>query len=344
MTAQAAAAMGMKVCVYTDVESAPATQVAQNVIVGKYTDKKALKKFADSVDVVTFEFENIPYETITAIEEHVPVYPSSGVLQVAQHRLREKDFVNELGIGTAAYRHVKSASGLKKAVKEIGPHCILKTLEMGYDGKGQWIIDENSKLDELWKSAGLEEAILEQFVTYEKEISVVITRGIDGGSIPYMPVENIHKDGILDTTIAPAQVDDATIENAWNIAHDIAESLQLVGVLAVEMFLTKDGELLVNELAPRPHNSGHWTLDACITSQFEQLVRAVCHYPLGSCDYHSMAVMKNLVGEDINLWHDFVADPNSKIHVYGKDEVREGRKMGHVTHLLAPDDQLLESE
>lgn len=334
MTAVAASELGYKVHIYTDKKNSPASHVAYKTTVADYEDKKALAKFAKSVDVVTFEFENIPHESVKILEETVPVRPGWKVLHIAQHRIREKDFMNSIGVGTAPYRKVKNADDLAKAYNEIGPKCILKTVELGYDGKGQQVIDENSDLKAVWKKLGVKTAILEGMVEFTKEISVITARTENGSLASYVPVENIHKSGILDVTIAPAEIERNIAEKAWQIAHNIAESLNLVGMVAVEMFLTKKGELLVNEIAPRPHNSGHWTMDACITGQFEQLVRAVCGLPLGNTYYMTSAVMKNLIGDDIKLYKEFINDPDCKVHIYGKKETRAGRKMGHVTHLM----------
>lgn len=341
MTALAAASLGLRVHVFCDHQDSPAEQVCDKVMVAPYDDLKALEHFAKSVDVVTFEFENIPHASVKALEKVSRVRPGWKTLHIAQNRIREKEFLNSIGIPTAPYKKISSAKALQEAYKELGPKCILKTSELGYDGKGQHIIDKNSKLPKLWKDAKMDEGVLEKFVRFKKEISVIVARGEDGGSVPYMPAENIHKGGILDTTIAPADVSEKVMEAAWDAAHDIADALDIQGVLAVEFFLLKDDSLLVNEIAPRPHNSGHWTLDACITSQFEQFVRAVCGLPLGSTDYHSRAIMKNLIGDDINTWEEFISDPDTKVHLYGKKEARKGRKMGHVTTLISSDDAIV---
>jgi 5-(carboxyamino)imidazole ribonucleotide synthase len=335
MAALAAAPLGYKVFVYSDHENSPASHVVDETIVAGYEDKAALDNFAKLVDVVTFEFENIPYESMRILEESVIVRPGWKVLHTAQNRLREKDFINSIGIKTAPYHKITSADELEKAYKAIGTKCILKTIEFGYDGKGQFVIDNDTDLSALWNEINIGTGILEGMVSFTKEISVIVARDIDGKSEPYIPVENIHKSGILDITIAPAEVPAQVSENAKNIACKIADSLELVGMLAVEMFVTNTDEILVNEIAPRPHNSGHWTMDACITGQFEQFIRAVCGLPLGNPDYHSKAKMKNLIGDDVDLWAKYIADPNSKLHLYGKKHARPGRKMGHVTTLTS---------
>jgi 5-(carboxyamino)imidazole ribonucleotide synthase len=257
-----------------------------------------------------------------------------------QNRLREKRFLNGIGVPTAKFEEITSAQKLQDAYEALGPKCVLKTVEMGYDGKGQYIMDGTIDPKQLWKDIGFKHAVLEQFVPFECEISVIVARDKDGASATYMPSENIHKQGILDTTIAPARIDDRLAQAAWDAAFLIADELHLIGLLTVEYFVTKDGGLLVNELAPRPHNSGHWTIDACYTSQFEQFIRAVCGLPLASVNYHSNAIMKNLIGEEINMWKEFVSDPECKVHIYGKKEARRGPKMGHITQLITPEDEL----
>jgi len=342
MISVAAALMGYKVHIFTDEKNSPASYVSAKTTVAKYTNKAALKRFASEVDVVTFEFENIPHESVKVLESVVNVRPGWQSLYISQNRIREKDFINKIGVQTAKYEKVTSAKSLEAAYKKIGPKCILKTTEFGYDGKGQAFIDENSNLKRTWSEGKFKNAVLEKLVPFTKEISVIVARSEDGSSIPFVPVENVHKGGILDTTIAPARISGDVMEDAWEKAHKIADSLELVGLLCVEFFVTKNDELLVNEIAPRPHNSGHWTMDACITSQFEQLIRAVCGLPLGSASYHSPAIMKNLIGEDVNNWEEFIQDPDTKIHIYGKLDARPGRKMGHVSHLLSGDDAVVE--
>jgi 5-(carboxyamino)imidazole ribonucleotide synthase len=334
MAALAAAPLGYKTFIYTDQKNSPASHVANKTIVANFDDKKALSKFAKSVDVVTFEFENIPHKSVKILEESVLVRPGWKVLHISQNRLREKDFINSIGIGTAPYKKVESAKELQKAFGEIGTKCILKTVEFGYDGKGQFVIDNDADLKKLWDEINIGTGILEGMVPFECEVSVVVARGEDGKAVPYVPVKNIHKNGILDVTIAPAPIAAKTAKRAEEIACKIANEIELVGILAVEMFVAKNGDVLVNEIAPRPHNSGHWTMDACITSQFEQFIRAVCGLPLGNPDYHSTAEMKNLIGDDIELWSKYINEPNTKLHLYGKKQARAGRKMGHVTKLV----------
>jgi 5-(carboxyamino)imidazole ribonucleotide synthase len=334
MTALAAARLGYKCHVLTAEEDSPGAQVAARTTIAEFTDHAALERFAASVDVVTFEFENIPAEAADLVAKHRPVRPSPDVLRIAQDRLREKDFLRSIEVATASYREVGSLAALRRAVRDIGPLSVLKTVRLGYDGKGQAMITPEADLEAAWAKMGADTGILEAFVDFGCEISVVVARGESGSAAAYPPVENKHVDHILDTTIAPARIAPELAMRAEAIARHVAERLGIVGVLAVEMFVTARGEVLVNELAPRPHNSGHWTIDACQTSQFEQLVRAVCGLPLGSAEPHSDAVMKNLIGADVDKWREWLTDPAAKLHLYGKKEARPGRKMGHVTRLV----------
>jgi 5-(carboxyamino)imidazole ribonucleotide synthase len=262
-----------------------------------------------------------------------PTRPAPRILHICQQRLREKDFLSSIGVPITRYRAVASAGELDAAVRAIGRPCILKSAQFGYDGKGQVRIAADTDLADAWKRMGGTLGILEAEVDFALEASVIVARGLDGKTALYPPVENRHCDHILDETIAPAHLSDSTVCQSVKIAQRIAAEFQLVGLLAVEMFVTRDSDVMVNELAPRPHNSGHWTIDACVTSQFEQFVRAVCGLPLGSTAHHSAAVMKNLIGDEANQWRDILADPEAKLHLYGKAEARPGRKMGHVTRL-----------
>jgi 5-(carboxyamino)imidazole ribonucleotide synthase len=334
MTALAAASLGYRCHIYCPEPGSPAAQVTPLVTVAGYHDRAALERFAEAVDVVTLEFENVPAATVSILAATRPVHPGAAVLATCQDRLLEKDFVRALGIATTRYRRVTNQRDLVAAIAEIGAPAILKTSRWGYDGKGQAAIGADDDPAAAWDAIGNAEAILEARVDFEREISVVVARGADGAVAAYPAVENRHVHHILDTTIAPASIDVALAAEADRVARVIAEGLDLVGVLGVEMFLTKDRAILVNELAPRPHNSGHWTIDACVTSQFEQLVRAVCGLPLGSAEAHSRAVMKNLIGGEITGWRDALDDPFAKLHLYGKAETRPDRKMGHVTRLM----------
>lgn len=334
MAALEAAKLGYRTHIFTPEKASPAEQVSHRVTIAPYRDKEALRDFSHNVDVVTFEFENIPYETLKMLEGEVTVRPGANALHISQNRVREKDYITALGIPTAPYQTVNSAADLVKAVAELGTPSILKTAEMGYDGKGQFVIQPNTDLTKLWQDTGVTACILEGFVDYALEVSVVIARGVDGSIAAYPVVQNIHKGGILRETIAPANVTPIIQKEAHRIAEAIAESLGLEGIMAVEMFVTKDDRVLVNEIAPRPHNSGHWTMDACVTCQFEQFIRAVCGLPLGSVEMLAHARMENLIGNDVLSWEKYLQEPMAKLHLYGKATAREGRKMGHVTHLL----------
>ncbi|HVJ32414.1 MAG TPA: 5-(carboxyamino)imidazole ribonucleotide synthase [Terriglobia bacterium] len=333
MAASAAARLGYKVHIFCPDQDSPASQVAAKTTVASYDDKAALQAFADNVDVVSFEFENIPAATTKFLAALKPTRPSPHVLYVTQERLREKSFLSSINVPTTGFLEVGRAEALPQAVQTLGRPCILKSASFGYDGKGQVRIDADTDLEEAWRKMGAQLGILEAFVDFAKEISVVIARSVDGNMAQYVAVENQHRHHILDVTIAPARVTQAITQRAEAIARHIAQELKLVGLLGVEMFVTQQGDVLVNELAPRPHNSGHWTMDACITSQFEQFVRAVCGLPLGSPERHSDAQMKNLIGDEVNQWREILAEPSAKLHLYGKSEARPGRKMGHVNRL-----------
>ncbi len=342
MTALAAARLGYKTHVYApDAADSPAAQVSAAATVAGWDDLDALERFARSVDVVTLEWENVPVATAEHLRRFTNLHPGPDVLSVAQDRIAEKSFVNRLGIATAPWRAANGADEVARAVAEIGPRCVLKSTRLGYDGKGQARLDAGSDPAAAWSAIGGGkpgvEGVAEGFVTFACEVSVIVARGADGAMVAYPAVENRHKDGILDVTIAPAtpdKVSAATAAEADRIARRIAEALALVGVLAVEMFVTADGAVLVNEMAPRPHNSGHWTMDACATCQFEQLVRAVCGLPLGSVERVADAEMTNLIGDDVLRWPDLLAEPGARLHLYGKAEARPGRKMGHVNRLF----------
>jgi len=332
--ALAAAPLGYRCHVFCPVRASPAKLVTPRSTTAKYDNKLALDKFAKLVDVITFEFENVPVDTAEFLAERKPVRPGPQALRISQDRVKEKDFLRSIGVATAPYRAVAGEAELRRALQEIGPRAILKTVRMGYDGKGQMAIRPELDLAVAWRNFTAETGILEGFVEFACEISVIVARGLGGGLATYIPVENKHDHYILDTTLAPARVKPEVAMRAEAMARHIAEKLDLVGLLAVEMFVTHENEVLVNELAPRPHNSGHWTLDACYTSQFEQLVRAICGLPLGSPERHSDAVMKNLIGAEVEKWREQLADPLAKLHLYGKTEASPGRKMGHVTKLI----------
>ncbi len=334
MTALAAARLGYRCHVFAVEPDSPAEQVCAAATVAEYSDLAALDRFAAMVDVATFEFENIPAEAIRRVAASKPVLPRPEILEITQDRLQEKDFLRSIEVATTAYREISDAAALVRAMHDFGYPAVLKSVRMGYDGKGQVTLTAATRSEDAWRRMGAEIGILESFVDFACEISVIVARGSNGAWATYPPVENQHTAHILDTTIAPARIKPETAMQAEAIARHVAEKLDLVGVLAVEMFVTQTGEILVNELAPRPHNSGHWTIDACVTSQFEQLVRALCGLPLGSVEHHSDAVMKNLLGGGIEKWRESLNDPLAKLHLYGKHEVQPGRKMGHVTRLI----------
>lgn len=331
MLALAAARLGFRCHILAPEADLPAAPVSAATTRASYHDAAALRAFAAAVSVVTYEFENVPVETVRLLEPLVPVRPGARSLEVAQDRLNEKSFATTLGIGTAAFTAVEDLESLSKAASQIGLPAILKTRRLGYDGKGQAVINSASDLDAAWAIVGKAAAILEARVDFEREISVVIARGIDGKTACYVPVENRHVSGILDITTAPASISPALARDAEALAARVADAIGHVGVLCVELFVTRAGALLMNELAPRVHNSGHWTIDACGASQFEQHIRTVCGMPLASPERHSDAVMKNLIGDDVARWPALLADPAAHLHLYGKAEARPGRKMGHVT-------------
>ncbi len=338
MTALAAARLGYQCHIYCPGADEPAVAVSARHTQGAFDNRVALETFAKAVDVVTLEWENVPLQAMETIGRYVTIFPSADVLRVAQDREQEKLFAQNAGIGTADFVIVHSAAELKQALKNFPLPAILKATRMGYDGKGQVKITPAIKAEAAWNDVGGTTGILEAFVDFVCEISVIVARREDGAMAAYPAVENIHRDHILFETRAPASVEAAVAEEAERIARTLAEKLNIVGLLAVEMFVLKQPNknghhILVNEIAPRPHNSGHWTIDACACSQFEQLVRAVCGLPLGSTAPHSRAVMRNLIGDEVQGWQDYLKDSQAYLHLYGKAETRAGRKMGHVTWL-----------
>jgi 5-(carboxyamino)imidazole ribonucleotide synthase len=333
MAALAAVRLGYHMHIYTPHGDDPAIEVSKAATVAGWDDRAALAEFAAAVEVITLEFENVPVATVEYLSTLKPVFPDHHALAVAQDRVAEKSFINGLGIETAPWRAINSAVELEQALGEIGTPAFAKTNRLGYDGKGQARLEAGADAAAIWQSLGAVPLILEGGVAFEREVSLVLARGQDGALAFYPLVENEHRNGILHRTTAPATVP-AEIETAAQaIAGKIANGLNYVGVLAVELFLLADGSLLVNEIAPRPHNSGHWTIDACQCSQFEQQIRAVCGLPLGSTTPHSRATMLNLIGDECDDWAKYLADPAACLHLYGKAESRPGRKMGHVTWL-----------
>jgi 5-(carboxyamino)imidazole ribonucleotide synthase len=333
MTALAAAELGYRVHVFTPETDSPCAQVCDKATVAAYGDAAALGAFVREVDVVTLEFENLPADALDRLARTKPVRPSSSVLRVAQDRLLEKEFCRKLGIGTAPYRTVDSLAELERAAIEIGRPAVLKTRRLGYDGKGQVKLAAGASLGAALDALKGAPAILEGFVDFVLEVSVIAARGLDGRTLAYPVVENRHENHILAMTIAPAAVSAKVAAEARRIAMALVEALDVVGLLAVEMFVTRDERVLVNELAPRPHNSGHWTIEGCPTSQFAQLVRAVAGLPLGAVEPFVPAEMRNLIGDAVHDWPRLAAEPGAHLHLYGKAEARPGRKMGHVTWL-----------
>lgn len=340
MTALAAARLGYRVHVYApDAAGGPAAQTCDAVTIADWRDAAALTRFAEQVDVVTLEWENVPVSTVETLNRLVPVRPGGHVLATAQDRAAEKSFANRLGVATAPWRAVDSAADVAAAMAEIGPDCLLKTARMGYDGKGQVRLDAASDPDEAWAAIGHvpgdgPAGVVEGLVDFACEISVIVARGAEGAVVSYPPAENVHKNGILDRSVVPARIAPDVAEQARQAAEKLAAALDVVGLLAVEMFVDRQGRVLVNEMAPRPHNSGHWSMDGAATCQFEQLVRAVCGLPLGRTDILHPIEMENLIGDDAHRWLDIMAEPDARLHLYGKTEARPGRKMGHVNRFM----------
>jgi 5-(carboxyamino)imidazole ribonucleotide synthase len=340
MMALAARAMGYRIHTYSPDRDSPTGQVSDREVVAQYVDTEALRDFVRQVDVVTFEFENVPSVVAEVAEaEGKPVRPRGKVLHIAQQRAREKQFLHEAGLPVASFALVDSLPQLEAAIDTTGTPAILKTAAFGYDGKGQARIDKKDQAGHAWSALGEQPCVLEAFIRFQHELSVVAARGVDGTFAHYGALENIHQNHILDLTVAPARIPPTVAGEAVDVARAALEKLDVVGVLCVEFFWADDGRLLINELAPRPHNSGHLTIEAAITSQFEQQVRAICGLPLGSTEWLRPAAMANLLGD---LWRDGEPDwaaacamRGVKLHLYGKQSARKGRKMGHLT-ALAP--------
>jgi 5-(carboxyamino)imidazole ribonucleotide synthase len=336
MLALAAARLGLKSHVFSPNPDSPAFDVVQCGTCAEYADIEALELFASDVDVITYEFENVPTAAALALQARRPVLPDTNILRTTQDRLIEKDFVNGLGIGTAGYADVTSAETLRQAVAKIGLPAVLKTRRFGYDGKGQALIREGDDLDAVWAQLSTRSAILEAFVPFEKEVSVIAARSMSGEVICFDVTENEHRNHILKFSYAPAAIPPALADQARDIATRIATALNYVGVLGVELFVVPGDNgpgLLVNEIAPRVHNSGHWTLDGASVSQFEQHIRAVAGWPLGTPVRHGPVTMTNLIGDEILDYGKWLTVPGATVHLYGKGAPRPGRKMGHVTEV-----------
>ena len=337
MFALAAKRLGYRVHVFSPEHDSPAGQVADEEIVGAYDDLAAVRTFAQNVRAVTFEFENVPAATAAACAEVTIVRPAGSVLHLTQNRLREKIFLAHAGLPVTPFCEINSLADLRVGAQRLGLPAILKTAAFGYDGKGQSLISNLQSSESAWQSIGQSPSILEAFVDFDREASVIAARGADGSFAPYGVIENTHRHHILDVSTAPAALSPPLAAQAVGLARAVLEALDVVGVLCVEFFLTRDGRWLINELAPRPHNSGHLTIEACATSQFEQQVRALCGLPLGSPEFLRPAAMVNLLGD---LWDNgepnwaaALAVPGVSLHLYGKHSARPGRKMGHLTAL-----------
>jgi 5-(carboxyamino)imidazole ribonucleotide synthase len=333
MLTLAASDLGLDVHVFTPETDSPASRVARKTWVAPFDDRDALREFAASIKVATIEFENVPVDAVDLIEdEGVPVRPNGETLARAQDRLAEKTFFREIGIEPAAFARIDHPSEIEPALAQLGGSGVLKSRFSGYDGKGQVRLQGKIQPYPAWAEVGSAKAVMEAWIEHDREISVVAARGADGQFAPFDPPENDHSGGILRRSTFPSTAPKAVLDEALRLARKLADELDYVGVLALELFVTKDGRLLANEFAPRVHNSGHWTQDACFTGQFEQHIRAVCGWPLGDPTRHSDGEMINLLGEDANAWEKHLSE-GDKLHLYGKRRTADGRKMGHVVRL-----------
>jgi 5-(carboxyamino)imidazole ribonucleotide synthase len=336
MLALAAAPLGFRCHIYSPDAESPAFDVSAFRTIAEYGDGAALDAFASAVDVVTYEFENVDVAAVERVAATVPVRPDARALAVSQDRLVEKSFLRDVGIATAPFAAVSDLASLEAGVAGIGLPAILKTRRFGYDGKGQVVIRAHGEAASALAAIAQAPAILEGFVPFDREISVIGVRGTEGATAAYNVVENVHRNGILHTSTVPSRIGDDIAVEARGMVEGILEALDYVGVIGVEFFVADWGErLLVNEFAPRVHNSGHWTIDACAVSQFENHVRAIVGWPLGTTWRHADAVMTNLIGDDVAAWKELASDPDVRLHLYGKREARPGRKMGHVTRLTS---------
>ncbi len=345
----AARTLGYKVIVLEPDPLSPAGQLADQHLCAAYDDQQALRQFGEQCDVVTTEFENIPAHTLEFLTQFCPVRPSASAVQVTQDRIVEKEFVRSCGLSPVPFAPIRQLTDIPQAFSQIKFPAILKTVRLGYDGKGQITVNHPSEVESAFQQFKAVACVLEQRIELEKEISVVLARNLEGEMHCFPVAENLHRNGILHQTIVPARISDALAEQAKQVAQSIAAKLGFIGVMAVEFFVTQQGELLVNEMAPRTHNSGHYTLDACVTSQFEQQVRMVCALPFGDTRLHTPVVMMNLLGDlwgsSQPVWDELLKSPSSKLHLYGKHAARAGRKMGHFC-TLQPDLQaaMIEAE
>ncbi|MGE9753219.1 5-(carboxyamino)imidazole ribonucleotide synthase [Bacillus inaquosorum] len=343
MMAVSAKQMGYKVAVVDPVKDSPCGQVADVEITAHYNDREAIRKLAEISDIITYEFENIDYDALHWLKDHAYLPQGSELLLITQNRETEKKAIQAAGCEVAPYSIVKTKDELKQAVQELGLPAVLKTCRGGYDGKGQFVIKEEAQIEQAAALLEHGTCILESWVSFKMELSVIVIRSVNGEISTFPAAENIHHNNILFQSIVPARVGEGIQKKAAELAVKLAEELNLVGPLAVEMFLTEDGELLVNELAPRPHNSGHYTLDLCETSQFEQHIRAICGLPLGKTDLLKPGMMVNLLGDEVKLVEE---EPEllkeAKLYIYGKHEIKKGRKMGHITFMKQPEDHWIQ--
>ncbi|WP_135505929.1 5-(carboxyamino)imidazole ribonucleotide synthase [Roseovarius aestuariivivens] len=335
MLSVAASRLGFKTCIFEPGADCPASHVANFHLKAEYTDEDSLRKFAGAVDVVTYEFENIPTSALDLLEGEVPIRPGREALRISQDRLTEKTFLRDLGLATAPFAAVDDLDALSAAIHKIGLPAILKTRRFGYDGKGQTRITEASQAKAAMDDMSGAPAILEGFVDFTHEVSVIGARGADGAVACFDPGENVHRDGILRTTTVPARLNATQRADAVLLTGQILNALDYIGVLGVELFVTSGG-LIVNEIAPRVHNSGHWTQQGCAVDQFEQHIRAVAGWPLGDGSRHTDVTMENLIGRDMDQVPRIAEEPGASLHLYGKAEVKAGRKMGHVNRVKAP--------
>jgi 5-(carboxyamino)imidazole ribonucleotide synthase len=344
MFCTAARNMGYQLNVLDPDSDSPAGHIADDHVVAAYTDMEALDYMARSCDVITTEFENVPAESMRYLAKSKPVYPSAEVLEIAQNRNREKAFARKAGLTPAANHPVVQESDLEQAIRITGLPAILKTATLGYDGKGQYVVESLQQAQQAFRDSGGVECVLEKKIELKQEVSAIVARNRQGETAVYPVGENEHRNGILHITIVPARVDEAIADKARQQALQLVEELDYVGVLAVEFFIDRDNELLFNEMAPRPHNSGHYTKDACVTSQFEQQTRVICGLPPGDVTLLSPVVMVNLLGD---LWHPdwtvLLNEPDVKLHLYGKKEARPGRKMGHYNVLGSDVEEVLKT-
>jgi 5-(carboxyamino)imidazole ribonucleotide synthase len=335
MSAMAAARLGFRTHVFGPSAEAPGMQIATARSVAAYDDVPALHRFAAEVGVVTFEFENVPAATLAALEGRAPCRPGLKALAICQDRVAEKRFLESAGVPVAPWRAVATLDDLRAAIAELGLPAVLKTTRMGYDGRGQAVLRRMDEAEAAFDRLRPHPLVLEAHIPFAAELSGIVARGMDGATVTYDAVENRHQHHILDLSFAPARLPEMAAAEARRHASAMAQALELVGVAALELFLLPDGSLLANEIAPRPHNSGHWTLDACLCSQFEQHIRAVAGLPLGPTERHADAVMRNLIGPDgLAAWPGALSAADSVAHWYGKAEARAGRKLGHVTRIL----------